>query len=107
VPGKFYVNDALKSLVWEEIEQQNNTKGVGGFLPAVRTLIFFCFISFILFYFILLFYFLRYNKLQMLLHFQELLNILLECLIFIVGKENLLFVAFILIVGLLFCLIYE
>ena len=37
VPGKFYVNEALRSLVWDEIEQHNNAKGVGGFLPAVRT----------------------------------------------------------------------
>lgn len=35
VPGLFFVNDALKELVFEELEAHCNAKGVGGFLPAV------------------------------------------------------------------------
>lgn len=33
VPGTFYVNDALKEILFEELEQ--NLTGQGGFLPAV------------------------------------------------------------------------
>jgi tRNA-splicing ligase RtcB len=38
VPGTFYVNDALKELVFEELETYS-TRGAqsGGFIPAVRT----------------------------------------------------------------------
>jgi tRNA-splicing ligase RtcB len=36
VPGFFYVNDALKELLFEELEQHINSRGVGGFLPAVK-----------------------------------------------------------------------
>jgi tRNA-splicing ligase RtcB len=37
VPGTFYVNDALKELVFEELETYS-TRGSqgGGFIPAVR-----------------------------------------------------------------------
>jgi len=35
VPGLFFVNDALKDLVFEELDAHCNAKGVGGFLPAV------------------------------------------------------------------------
>ena len=36
VPGTFYVNDALKALVFEELEHASGAGGVGGFLPAVK-----------------------------------------------------------------------
>ncbi len=36
VPGTFYVNDALKALVFEELEHAAGSGGVGGFLPAVK-----------------------------------------------------------------------
>lgn len=35
------MNDALKSLVWEELETQNANKGVGGFIPAVSAFSFY------------------------------------------------------------------
>jgi hypothetical protein len=36
VPGVFYVNDALKELVFEELQHAAKQGGVGGFLPAVK-----------------------------------------------------------------------
>eukprot|EP01116_Phalansterium_solitarium_P008487 TRINITY_DN22392_c0_g1_i2.p1 TRINITY_DN22392_c0_g1~~TRINITY_DN22392_c0_g1_i2.p1 ORF type:complete len:507 (-),score=158.64 TRINITY_DN22392_c0_g1_i2:186-1706(-) len=36
VPGKFFVNDALRELVFDELEQHSKSKGIGGFLPAVK-----------------------------------------------------------------------
>lgn len=35
VPGIFYVNESLKELVFEELEAHSQSRGVGGFLPAV------------------------------------------------------------------------
>jgi hypothetical protein len=35
VPGYFYVNDEIKSLLFEELNQQVRSSGTGGFLPAV------------------------------------------------------------------------
>lgn len=36
VPGYFYVNQPLEQLMFEELEQACKSKGVGGFLPAVK-----------------------------------------------------------------------
>jgi tRNA-splicing ligase RtcB len=36
VPGVFYVNDALKDLVFDELKQHSVAGGYGGFLPAVK-----------------------------------------------------------------------
>jgi tRNA-splicing ligase RtcB len=36
VPAKFFVNSALKGLVFDEIRQHTTSKGFGGFLPAVK-----------------------------------------------------------------------
>eukprot|EP00026_Physarum_polycephalum_P007861 Phypoly_transcript_07931.p1 GENE.Phypoly_transcript_07931~~Phypoly_transcript_07931.p1 ORF type:complete len:508 (-),score=74.96 Phypoly_transcript_07931:10-1533(-) len=36
VPGYFYVNDEIKSLLFEELNQQVRSSGTGGFLPAVK-----------------------------------------------------------------------
>ena len=36
VDGRFYVNSALETLMFEELEQHACAKGVGGFLPAVK-----------------------------------------------------------------------
>lgn len=38
VPGTFYVNDRLKDLIFEELENSYGRGGVGGFLPAVKQL---------------------------------------------------------------------
>ena len=38
VPGTFYVNDRLKDLIFEELENSYAKAGVGGFLPAVKQL---------------------------------------------------------------------
>ena len=38
VPGAFYVNDRLRSLIFEELENSYARGGVGGFLPAVKQL---------------------------------------------------------------------
>lgn len=37
--GLFYVNNALKDMVFEELEQHCQSGGHGGFLPAVRLLL--------------------------------------------------------------------
>ena len=34
--GVFYVNDRLKGLIYEELQQSYSRNGVGGFLPAVK-----------------------------------------------------------------------
>jgi len=36
VPGKFFVNDKLKNMVFEELRQHIGRGGTGGFLPAVK-----------------------------------------------------------------------
>lgn len=36
VPGAFYVNDELKELLYEELQAFSQSKGVGGFLPAMK-----------------------------------------------------------------------
>ena len=36
VPGTFYVNDQLCSLIFEELQAAVDKGGVGGFLPAVK-----------------------------------------------------------------------
>eukprot|EP01105_Mastigella_eilhardi_P023891 TRINITY_DN6103_c0_g1_i1.p1 TRINITY_DN6103_c0_g1~~TRINITY_DN6103_c0_g1_i1.p1 ORF type:complete len:508 (-),score=149.90 TRINITY_DN6103_c0_g1_i1:127-1650(-) len=36
VEGKFYVNEPLRALVYEELEHYCNTSGFAGFLPAVK-----------------------------------------------------------------------
>jgi len=36
VEGIFYVNDDLQEVVFEELQQQSDAKGHGGFLPAVK-----------------------------------------------------------------------
>jgi len=36
VPGVFYVNDRLKDLIFEELQNSYARQGVGGFLPAVK-----------------------------------------------------------------------
>lgn len=36
VPGRFYVNAALESLVFDELKQQCAAAGHGGFLPAIK-----------------------------------------------------------------------
>ena len=38
VPGTFYVNERLKSLIFEELQAAVAKGGVGGFLPAVKQL---------------------------------------------------------------------
>lgn len=38
VPGKFYVNEHLQKLMFEELEQYVGHGDVGGFLPAVKQL---------------------------------------------------------------------
>lgn len=38
VPAHFYVNDRLKQLVFEELQQFCQRGDVGGFLPAVKQL---------------------------------------------------------------------
>jgi hypothetical protein len=38
VPGKFYVNEHLQKLMFEELEQYVSHGEVGGFLPAVKQL---------------------------------------------------------------------
>ena len=38
VPGVFYVNDRLKHLIFEELENSYSRGGAGGFLPAVKQL---------------------------------------------------------------------
>lgn len=38
VPGKFYVNEHLQKLMFEELEQYVSHGDVGGFLPAVKQL---------------------------------------------------------------------
>ena len=38
VECRFYVNDLLSQLMFEELEQHTSAKGVGGFLPAVKQL---------------------------------------------------------------------
>ena len=35
VPAKFYVDDALRALLFEEMQAHFETKGFGGFIPAV------------------------------------------------------------------------
>jgi hypothetical protein len=39
VPGVFYVNDSLKDVLFEELEQNLQGHGAGGFLPAVSTIL--------------------------------------------------------------------
>ena len=36
VPGIFYVNDKLKQLMFEELQQYCGNAGYGGFLPAMK-----------------------------------------------------------------------
>ena len=36
VPGKFYVNDRLKSLIFDELHAATQRGGQGGFLPAIK-----------------------------------------------------------------------
>nr|WCZ58751.1 RNA-splicing ligase RtcB [Seculamonas ecuadoriensis] len=36
VPGYFYINSHLRSLMWDELEQFTQTGGVGGFLPSMK-----------------------------------------------------------------------
>lgn len=36
VPGKFYVNDDLRDLLFDELKQHSAAHGFGGFLPAVK-----------------------------------------------------------------------
>lgn len=36
VPGTFYVNDKLEELMFEELEHHTRSRGVGGFLPAMK-----------------------------------------------------------------------
>ncbi len=36
VPGTFYVNERLRSLIFEELQAAVDKGGVGGFLPAVK-----------------------------------------------------------------------
>ena len=36
VEGRFYVNDRLKKLMLDELSHHSHSKGVGGFLPAVK-----------------------------------------------------------------------
>ncbi len=38
VPGRFFVNHSLRSLLFDEIKQHTTSKGFGGFLPAVKQL---------------------------------------------------------------------
>ena len=38
VPGFVYVNDRLKDLIFEELQNSYSRGGVGGFLPAVKQL---------------------------------------------------------------------
>ena len=38
IPGRFYVNPALSSLVLDELQQYSSAHGIGGFLPAVKQL---------------------------------------------------------------------
>ncbi len=38
VPGYFYVNDRLRSLIFEELQHACQRGGHGGFLPAVQQL---------------------------------------------------------------------
>lgn len=35
MPGYFYVNDEIKSLLFDEVQQSVRSSGTGGFLPAV------------------------------------------------------------------------
>lgn len=36
VHGEFYVNKQLEGIMFEELQQSCNSKGIGGFLPAVK-----------------------------------------------------------------------
>ena len=36
VPGRFYVNDELRELLGEELKQYTTSRGVGGFVPALK-----------------------------------------------------------------------
>ena len=36
VPGRFYVNSALERLLFEELEHHTRSRGMGGFLPAMK-----------------------------------------------------------------------
>lgn len=36
VPGVIYVNQSLRKLLYEELDQFIESKGVGGFLPAIK-----------------------------------------------------------------------
>lgn len=36
VPGKFYVNSVLRELMFDELAQYTEARGVGGFLPAMK-----------------------------------------------------------------------
>jgi hypothetical protein len=36
VPGLFFVNDALKKLMFDELQHAVDAEGIGGFLPAVK-----------------------------------------------------------------------
>ena len=36
VPGQLFLNESLTELILEELEQFIDSKGVGGFLPAVK-----------------------------------------------------------------------
>lgn len=36
VPGKFYLNDRLKTLLFDELHAATQRGGSGGFLPAVK-----------------------------------------------------------------------
>ena len=36
VPGRFYVNDKLRPLMFDELRHHVNSAGVGGFLPAMK-----------------------------------------------------------------------
>jgi len=38
VPAKFYVDDNLKEILYEELESHFKAKGFGGFIPAVMQL---------------------------------------------------------------------
>lgn len=38
VPVKFYANDNLQSMIFDELDQYRQAKGIGGFLPAVTQL---------------------------------------------------------------------
>ena len=36
VEGRFYVNDALEKLMFDELKQSVNHQGFGGFLPGIK-----------------------------------------------------------------------